>query len=291
MNPAPQATSASLIERLRDLEDQAAWQRLFSTYSTLVMMAVATTSQALRQTSALATEVPFQVLKSFALDSGDLSYPNMPLALGSDGFLYGTTLYGTEGNGGIFKLRTDGSGYVVLHGSFSAGAPSGCGSYPSGRLLEARDGYLYGTTRWISIFGDSFGQTIGVFRMAKDGSGYTVLHSLNRSWGGSVIPRVAKISGCGAGSCFFGNVKNWSNALFRRLKISSKAWPAIALSVAFSALKSAKLKWQRYRNSKLVTRSHLPWRQKTALTAKGNEESTAKYVAWYRSILRRSTDG
>jgi uncharacterized repeat protein (TIGR03803 family) len=89
---------------------------------------------------------------------------------GSDGALYGTTSSGGSNgtSGTVFKLNKDGSGYLVLW-RFS-------GTYDGGRspqtsLIEASDGFLYGTT-----FGAGTSVPGNVFRVAKDGSGFLVLH-------------------------------------------------------------------------------------------------------------------
>jgi uncharacterized repeat protein (TIGR03803 family) len=98
------------------------------------------------------------------------------LIQGSDGALYGTTMNGGSGptgsHGTVFKLNPDGSAYQVLY-SFD-GAPSGNDLW--GPLLEGSDGALYGAafygggTNWDFPSGTAF-------RLNKDGSGFTVLHT------------------------------------------------------------------------------------------------------------------
>jgi uncharacterized repeat protein (TIGR03803 family) len=86
----------------------------------------------------------------------------------------GTTLYGTTKWGGIgqvgfgtlFKINTDGSGFIVLKHFMGSD-----GSHPSGDLL-LEGSTLFGTTE---IGGSSNQGT--VFRMNTDGSDYTVLKS------------------------------------------------------------------------------------------------------------------
>ena len=62
----------------------------------------------------------------------------------TDGILYGTAYQGgPTGLGTVFKLNPDGSGFVLLK-NFE---DNGTGTKPYGRLLQATDGNLYGTTR------------------------------------------------------------------------------------------------------------------------------------------------
>src|SRR6185503_18807052 len=88
----------------------------------------------------------FTVLKSFqcgVVTNG--CFPEAALIQLSDGFLYGTTKLGGPGDvGTVFKIRTDGTGFTVLK-SFQCGvATNGC--FPTARLIQLSDGFLYGTT-------------------------------------------------------------------------------------------------------------------------------------------------
>lgn len=72
----------------------------------------------------------------------DTAYgPYTALAEGTNGFLYGTTYYATGYNGGLYKIKKDGTGYVFLHG-FNTSDPAGY--YPESDLMTASDGNLYG---------------------------------------------------------------------------------------------------------------------------------------------------
>ncbi|MBK8706447.1 MAG: hypothetical protein IPN33_24695 [Saprospiraceae bacterium] len=83
----------------------------------------------------------YTVLHSFNNTNG--AYPFAGITIGTDGFLYGTTLFGgSAGYGTIYRLHSDGSDYTVLHSFNSA---NGAGPY-SGITIGA-DGFLYGTTR------------------------------------------------------------------------------------------------------------------------------------------------
>src|SRR5437870_5293797 len=116
----------------------------------------------------------FTNLHSFAPTSG-------PLATNSDGanpyaglVLSGNTLYGTapyggpEGNGTVFKLNTDGSGFAVLHDF-----PYPDHGEPYDRLILSGD-TLYGTTS----DGGSFGWG-SVFAIKTNGTGFTNVYSFN----------------------------------------------------------------------------------------------------------------
>ena len=111
----------------------------------------------------------FKVLHAFTGRDG--SGPFAGLVLGSDGVLYGTTSGGGDKNGGtVFKLNQDGSNYMVLH-SFNSKAEEG--REPNAALVEGSDQALYGTTSKGDI-------NVGaVFKLKKDGSGFTVLHRFN----------------------------------------------------------------------------------------------------------------
>jgi uncharacterized repeat protein (TIGR03803 family) len=104
--------------------------------------------------------------------------PYAALLEGSDGVLYGTTMSGgmfggggslIGGDGTVFKINRDGSGYSIIH-NFNCSE----GAHPKGRLVQGSDGALYGTT----YFGGQFLKGT-VFKINRDGSGYTVLHNFN----------------------------------------------------------------------------------------------------------------
>ena len=117
----------------------------------------------------------FVVLHHFpygVLDDGSIPAPP---TLGSDGALYGTTFRGGETDDGIlYKVQTDGSGFTVLR-SFNASGYDG--SRPIAVPLQGADGALYGTT----CSGGRY--DVGtVFKMAPDGTGYTILHDFSLRW-------------------------------------------------------------------------------------------------------------
>jgi uncharacterized repeat protein (TIGR03803 family) len=86
------------------------------------------------------------------------------------GYLYGTTSSGGTNNGGvIFKMNANGSNYSILY-QFDCADSGGCQPY-YGRLLHY-NGELYGAT----AAGGTSGLGV-IFKLALDGSGYTVLHT------------------------------------------------------------------------------------------------------------------
>jgi uncharacterized repeat protein (TIGR03803 family) len=112
---------------------------------------------------------------------------------GSDGLLYGAAWSGGTGTGcdlsapgcgTIFKLAKSGASFSKIH-DFSGGS----GVRPSAGLLQASDGFLYGTTSATAC--ESAGGTI--YRVQTDGSGYTVLHRFTGADGSS--PAGALIEG------------------------------------------------------------------------------------------------
>ncbi len=161
-------------------------------------------------------------------------FPGPYVIRGRDGLLYGITHLET-GGGKIFKLNRDGSGYTVLHttsqnqspfalmqgnddvlyggglecvfridtdgGNFATlhtfDSPSE-GSGAMGRLVEDDDGNLYGTCYYQ---GPTTSGTI--FKLNKNGAGFTVLHSFTNSttggrpYAGLTLARNGKLYGVG----------------------------------------------------------------------------------------------
>ena len=92
--------------------------------------------------------------------------------------LSGNTLSGTassggsSGNGTVFRLNTDGTGFTNLH-SFTAPVSNtnSDGFYPQAGVVSSGDA-LYGT----AVYGGAFGKGT-VFKVNTDGTGFTNLHS------------------------------------------------------------------------------------------------------------------
>ena len=122
----------------------------------------------------------FSTLYSFSSSGGDAQAPAAALAQGRDGALYGTTSTGGSGDGTVFKINPDGSGYSVLWRlSLSGGdviSPGPC-------LILGSDDVIYGTAQASS---DGAGS---VFRINRDGTGYAVLCLIRTSPNGWNVPQ------------------------------------------------------------------------------------------------------
>ncbi|MHC1725467.1 MAG: choice-of-anchor tandem repeat GloVer-containing protein [Syntrophobacteraceae bacterium] len=130
----------------------------------------------------------YQILHSFAGHADDGAYPSGSLTLvGST--LYGTTTSGfSQGDGVAFKIKTDGSGYGVIHG-FMGDWGGSDGSTPCGSLTLSGN-TLYGMTKSGGNDGVVGSGSYGtIFKINTDGSGYGILY---RFWGGAsdgALPR------------------------------------------------------------------------------------------------------
>ncbi|CAG0934033.1 hypothetical protein PLCT1_02568 [Planctomycetaceae bacterium] len=112
----------------------------------------------------------YQILHAFSGGPADGSHPDARLLLDDSGVLYGTTVAGGSSDlGTVFRLRTDGSEFGVLH-SFAGGSADG--SAPSAGLIQDPVGRLYGTTR---AGGPADLGT--VYALGKDGTDFTLVHS------------------------------------------------------------------------------------------------------------------
>ncbi len=132
----------------------------------------------------------YAVLKHFTGSDGSWPYAGVVLAGNT---LYGTTTYGGSGgdygDGVVFKVNTDGSGYAVL--KYFIGSD---GSRPQADLVLAGN-TLYGTTG----NGGTSGYGV-IFKVNLDGSGYTVLKSFTGGADG-VLPLAGLVL---AGSTLYG---------------------------------------------------------------------------------------
>ena len=134
----------------------------------------------------------YSVLHDFIAEDGDGIYPLAELILGDDDWLYGTTAGEYLGwylaPGTVFRVRTNGTGFGVLHTFDTEQDVHGRAQGSMASLLFADDGYLYGTT-----FNGGDQQEGTVFRLFADGTGYETLHSFDSSAGESVNPEVGLV--------------------------------------------------------------------------------------------------
>lgn len=115
-------------------------------------------------------QASYQLLHSFAATGAEGTQPLAGAVSGADGWLYGTTsAAGTNSGGTLYRMDTQGGGFVVLH-AFQGGTGAD-GNIPSAAPLVPGDGYLYGTT---TSGGTNDGGT--VYRIKTDGSAFQLLH-------------------------------------------------------------------------------------------------------------------
>jgi len=119
----------------------------------------------------------FSALAMMPYTTGDGAWPRARLVLS------GNTLYGAASSGGtgggtsfmgqgtLFKINTDGSGFATL---FNFPDGSNGGTMPNGLVLSSNT--LYGTTE---SGGSGYNGT--VFKIATDGSGFTRIHDFSAS--------------------------------------------------------------------------------------------------------------
>jgi len=152
----------------------------------------------------------FSVLHHFTggADSANLSGSVIE---GSDGYLYGTTMFGNATTRGtIFKVSKNGADYAIIH--VFTGSPDGV--QPRCRLLKGSDGALYGGT---PFGGSSLGT---IFSINENGSGYTIIRNFTGGSGGpgpgpgliegsdNMLYGMAELGGSGGGGSVFRLDKN-----------------------------------------------------------------------------------
>ncbi|HEY5750501.1 MAG TPA: choice-of-anchor tandem repeat GloVer-containing protein [Chryseolinea sp.] len=109
----------------------------------------------------------YTVLHELTDPEGSSPFGNLIQAANGD--LYGlTSKGGSDDWGTLFKMKTDGTGFTVLH-NFAYAAE---GSSPLGGLLQASNGKLYGMTRY-GFYGAGT-----IFSIQDDGSAYTTIFNL-----------------------------------------------------------------------------------------------------------------
>jgi uncharacterized repeat protein (TIGR03803 family) len=130
----------------------------------------------------------FVKLHDFGPSEGGVPYGS--LVRGSDGVLYGVTVTGGPYHrffGTVFRVNGDGTGFATIHNFDGPG-----GSEPMSRLIEGSDGALYGMTqqggKYIRDPGGADPGFLGygvVFKLNRDGTGFTKLHDFDSTNGDS----------------------------------------------------------------------------------------------------------
>lgn len=122
----------------------------------------------------------------YRFSGGDGAVPRAPLVTDAAGNFYGTTEQGGYyGYGTVFRLTADGT-LTVLH-DFGAGDD---GTAPEAALVLGADGSFYGTTSRGGYYDSGT-----VFRLAADGSGYTILYDFGNSYDDAATPNAALYAG------------------------------------------------------------------------------------------------
>jgi uncharacterized repeat protein (TIGR03803 family) len=117
----------------------------------------------------------------FSFTSADSSgQPEAGLLEASDGLLYGTLYHGgTSALGSVFAVSTDLFSYYAVLYKFTN--TNGDGKWPNTELVEGTDGALYGLTQQGGNPSHPGGT---IFKINKDGSGYSVLRDFDSTIGG-----------------------------------------------------------------------------------------------------------
>jgi uncharacterized repeat protein (TIGR03803 family) len=122
----------------------------------------------------------FAIVKAFSGTATDGYSPYGGLMQARDGMVYGTTVYGGEGGGVIFRMDRTGAGFTVIKKLNDQNRIDD--AYCFAALIQGLDGALYGTT---AQGGSHFKGT--VFKIDVNGSNHTVLRSFTGTNGDGAI--------------------------------------------------------------------------------------------------------
>jgi uncharacterized repeat protein (TIGR03803 family) len=133
----------------------------------------------------------YVTLCRFGVSANDGQYPVAGLVQGSDGSLYGTTLFGGANNvGTVFKLTPTGTGGFTNTFIKSFTGANGDGANPACKLTIGFDGWLYGTTA------NGGSNNMGVaFKMQTNGANFTNLHTFSTAPADSTHPFAGLVQG------------------------------------------------------------------------------------------------
>ncbi|HEY3863554.1 MAG TPA: choice-of-anchor tandem repeat GloVer-containing protein [Verrucomicrobiae bacterium] len=147
----------------------------------------------------------FTVLYSFT-NGVDGANPFVPMIMGSDGNLYGTTSDGGDSGYGTIFSFTPGGGLTPLH-SFTGGSD---GAYPHATLVEGPNQIFYGTA-----YAGGMGADYGVIYSVDSSGNYNVIHTFGFTDGGGPYGGLV-LAGDGNfyGTASYGGANN-DGAIFR----------------------------------------------------------------------------
>jgi len=127
----------------------------------------------------ITTDGVVTILHSFADGSvtGDGTFPQSGLVLGTDGNFYGTANNGSAGQGIVYRITPAGS-LTILH-TFGDGSVANDGYDPYAGLTLGADGNFYGTTTigGATMATDPDGQGFGTLYRITPAGAVTILHS------------------------------------------------------------------------------------------------------------------
>ena len=182
----------------------------------------------------------YQVLYSFTDTGSDGVDPYAGLTLVGSTLFGTTTDGGTDGDGTVFSINTDGSGYQVLY-SFTATGNDGAEPYAGLTLVGST---LFGTT-----VGGSANADGTVFSINTDGSGYQILYSFTGTGndgagpyagltlvGSTLFGTTSKGGGAGDGTIFSINISGNGFQLLHSFAGTDGAFPDAALTLVGSTL-------------------------------------------------------
>jgi uncharacterized repeat protein (TIGR03803 family) len=151
-----------------------------------------------------------QILHNFNASGGDGGNPNSPLSLGTNGVLYGTTpVGGWFGNGTIYQMNGDGSGYKVLQNLSET---------PAGVIADPTNSDLYLTT-----FATPTHRRGNLYRVALNGR-LKLLHGFHSAKNFEAAPSIPLAASDGI---LYGSVsggKKFANGFIYRIQKNGQAF-------------------------------------------------------------------
>jgi uncharacterized repeat protein (TIGR03803 family) len=116
----------------------------------------------------------YSVIHTFT-GTPDGQQPRGRLCQGTDGMLYGTTVFGGTASqlGTIYRIGLDGAGYSVIHALQNSASE---GQQPNGGVCQSADGFLYGTV----YSGGSYSMG-AVFRVDTNGNNFAMVRDFRNA--------------------------------------------------------------------------------------------------------------